>query len=71
METENSIDTMLDSLLGRFGPQMNLYVSIALAAAGIIILAAVRPKGKGRIAAWVCIILGCLGIVSSVVQMLM
>jgi|GEM_PF-2015034 len=68
-ETKKHIDTMLENIFGRFGPQISLCMGILLVVAGIIIFVTKKPKGKSRIALGVLIGVGCIGILSGIVQM--
>jgi len=69
-ETKNYIDSLLESIFGRFGAQISLVMGILLVVVGIIIFATTTmTKGKG-IATWVCIGIGCIGIVSGILQMI-
>jgi len=69
-EMKNYIDSLLESIFGRFGAQISLFMGILLVVVGIIIFATTMPEGKGRIATWVCIGIGCIGILSGIVQMI-
>jgi len=69
---ENFIDNMLESIFGGFNLQINIIVGVLLIAVGIIVLGFSRkqaPKGK-KTAGWVCIGIGCLGILSGIIQLL-
>jgi type IV secretory pathway VirB6-like protein len=71
-ETKNYIDNLLESIFGRFGTLISLGIGILLVVVGIIIFATnntTMTKGKS-IATWVCIGIGCIGIVSGIVQMI-
>lgn len=69
---ENFIDNMLESIFGGFNLQINIIVGVLLIAVGIIVFGLSRnqpSKGK-RTAGWVCIGIGCLGVLSGVIQLL-
>jgi hypothetical protein len=70
---ENFIDNMLESIFGGFNLQINVIVGVVLLIAGAVGLIALKKqssKGK-RTVAWVSIGIGCLGIMSGVIQMLL
>ena len=70
---ETFIDNMLENIFGGFNLQINIIVGVVLIIAGAVGLIALKgqsSKGK-RTVAWVCIGIGCLGIMSGVIQMLL
>ena len=69
---ENFIDNLLESIFGGFNLQINIIVGVLLIAVGIIMFVLSRKqssKGK-RTAGWICIGIGCLGVISGVTQLL-
>lgn len=69
---ENFIDKMLENIFGGFNLQLNIIVGVVLIAVGIIVFGLSRKqssKGKKK-AGWVCIGIGCLGVLSGIVQLL-
>ena len=69
---ENFIDNLLESIFGDFNLQINIIVGVLLIAVGIIMFVLSRKqssKGK-RTAGWICIGIGCLGVLSGVIQLL-
>lgn len=69
---EDFIDNMLERILGGFSLQINIIVGVVLliaGAVGLIVLKKRSSKGK-KTAAWVCIGIGCLGVMSGIIQMI-
>jgi uncharacterized membrane protein HdeD (DUF308 family) len=64
---KDKIDNLLANIFGKYSPQISLIVGILLVIAGIIVMVTAMTKGK-RIVAWVCIGIGCIGIVSGILQ---
>lgn len=70
-EMKNYIDSLLESIFGRFGTLISLGMGILLVVVGIIIFATNTTMTKGKsVATWICIGIGCIGIVSGIVQMI-
>lgn len=67
---ERFLDDMLESIFGGYNLQINVIVGILLIAVGIILFCISKnqsSKGK-KTAGWICIGIGCLGILSGVIQ---
>jgi hypothetical protein len=70
---ENFIDSILDNIFGTFNLQINIIVGTLLIIAGIIVLGfSGKQSSKGRkTAGWVCFGIGCLGVLSGAIQLLL
>lgn len=69
---EKFIDNMLEGIFGGVNLQLNIIIGVLLIAVGIIVFGLSRKqasKGK-RTVGWVCIGIGCLGILSGIIQMI-
>lgn len=69
---ENFIDNLLENIFGGFNLQINIIVGVLLIVVGIIVFRLSRKqstKGK-KTAGWVCIGIGCIGVLSGIVQLL-
>ncbi len=70
---EKAIDNMLENIFGGFNLQLNIIIGALLIIAGIAVLSlSKRPLSGGKIAVgWVCIGIGCLGILSGIAQLML
>lgn len=69
---ENSIDNMLESIFGGVNLQLNIIIGVVLMVVAVILFGISRKKtSKGKkICGWVCIGLGCFGVLSGVIQLI-
>lgn len=69
---EKSLDRLLEQIFGGFDLQLNLIGGLLLLVIGILVLVFSKKqssKGKGTVG-WICMGVGGLGVVSSVIQLL-
>jgi hypothetical protein len=66
---KKNIDSLLEYIFGRYGAKISLVTGIILIVSGIVIFVTTMSKGK-RIAAWVCIGIGGIGVLSGIIQMI-
>ncbi len=69
---DRTFDDSLVSFFGGTGPVLNTAMGVVVLVVGIILLRSTKKqssKGKGT-AAWICIGVGCLALLSGVFQMI-
>ncbi len=70
---KNTFDSFLESFFGGAGPVLNTAAGIVVLVVGVFLLrSAKRQASKGKnTAAWICIGVGCLALLSGVIQLLL
>lgn len=70
---DNTVNTVLESIFGKNGLQINMIFGfiILVVGIGLFLFSKNNSSSKKRTIGWICIGLGCLGIISGIIQLLL